>query len=62
MPLNRISQAELEIYEAEYFGSRIANLNIQYHEKVNLIGDQEYGKPDIFGEEDCSLRECVNPS
>lgn len=56
MSLNRVSQEELERNEAELYASLVANYNIQHFEEVNLIREQEYGKPDL-PEEDTRLCE-----
>lgn len=47
MSLNKTSQEEIEKIEAEILAAFIANTYIQQFEKINLIGNQEYGKPKL---------------
>lgn len=56
MGLNRESQEEMEMREAEMAAAFHANTYINEYEKVNLIGNQQYGKPKL-PEENCSSSE-----
>jgi hypothetical protein len=58
MGLNRVSQAELDILEAEIAAAFHANTYINQFEEMNLIGNQSYGKPEL--PEDSSLCEHSN--
>lgn len=49
LTLNRMSQEELQ--QIEYESALLANSYINRFEEINLVGNQEYGKPEFTDEE-----------
>lgn len=47
MSLNQLTQDEMAEIEVEVGASFRATSFINEYEKINLIGSQEYGKPDL---------------
>jgi hypothetical protein len=51
MSLNRTNQEEIERREAELLAVLVANEILNRFERINLIGNQPYGKPYLPEEE-----------
>lgn len=58
MSYNRTTQEELEIFEAELICAYNANAAITRYEEINLIGNQQYGKPK-FSDDETQENSCL---